>query len=190
MNLKKCAVAVLFLGLAAAEAQAQELKGSPDSMAWQYLYAERENLELFLNRKAITSALEKGVLVALDENPALEFFDFKVSAPYALPDTKQFIDWFENVRPEECGPKLVLTSGTRALDRQPANAHPLSVHLRGMSVDLRLPKNARCRQWFEKTLLSLEAQGVLDVTLETNPWHYHVAVFSFVQDGEDLLATH
>jgi LysM repeat protein len=32
-------------------------------------------------------------------------------------------------------------------------------------------------RWLEKTLLSLEKQGVLDVTRERRPPHYHVALF-------------
>jgi len=46
-----------------------------------------------------------------------------------------------------------------------------------MAVDLRVPKNKASRQWLERTLLSLEEEGVLDVTREYRPPHYHVAVF-------------
>ncbi|MDO8565369.1 MAG: DUF5715 family protein [bacterium] len=180
------AVAVILV-ITAVQLEAQELKGSPNSIAWQYLYAESEGLKLFSNKKAVMKAVENGTLVSLEDNPDLEFFE--VSFPYVLPKTKQFVDWFENARPTECGPKLVVTSGTRALNRQPKNAHPLSIHTRGVSVDLRIPEDSRCWKWFRDTLLSLENRDMIDVTLETKPWHLHVAVFSFIQDGEELVAT-
>jgi hypothetical protein len=44
-------------------------------------------------------------------------------------------------------------------------------------VDFRIPAAAAQRSWLETTLLSLEDRGVLDVTRERNPPHYHVAVF-------------
>ncbi|HYW06042.1 MAG TPA: hypothetical protein VE913_03745, partial [Longimicrobium sp.] len=59
----------------------------------------------------------------------------------------------------------------------PGNAHTLSVHPAGMAVDFRVSRNAECRTWLEGTLLGLERAGVLDVTRERMPPHYHVAVF-------------
>jgi hypothetical protein len=46
-----------------------------------------------------------------------------------------------------------------------------------MAFDLRRPAGRVCQTWLESTLLSLEATRVLDVTLERNPPHYHVAIF-------------
>jgi hypothetical protein len=47
----------------------------------------------------------------------------------------------------------------------------------GIAVDLRVSERARCRQWLEGTLLSMEARGPLDVTREYRPPHHHVALF-------------
>jgi hypothetical protein len=46
-----------------------------------------------------------------------------------------------------------------------------------MAVDLRVSKRSSCRTWMQRYLLDLEEQGLIDVTLERNPLHYHVAVF-------------
>jgi hypothetical protein len=75
------------------------------------------------------------------------------------------------------GARLVVTSLTRPGVLQPRNAHKLSVHPAGMAVDLRIPKDAVSRHWLETTLLSLEKDGLIDVTREHYPPHYHVAVF-------------
>ncbi|MDQ3606139.1 MAG: hypothetical protein M3418_08165, partial [Gemmatimonadota bacterium] len=60
---------------------------------------------------------------------------------------------------------------------QPGNSHRLSVHPTGMAVDLRISNSAACRAWLESVLLSLESKGLLDVTREQRPPHYHIAVF-------------
>ena len=39
------------------------------------------------------------------------------------------------------------------------------------------PRDAKARAWLESALLQLENRGVLDVTRERNPPHYHVAVY-------------
>jgi hypothetical protein len=65
----------------------------------------------------------------------------------------------------------------RASERQPANAHALSVHPAGMAVDLRVSQQEACRAWLESKLLGLEEQRVLNGIREFRPPHYHVAVF-------------
>jgi hypothetical protein len=75
------------------------------------------------------------------------------------------------------GTPLVVTSLTRPAENQPRNAHQLSVHPAGMAVDFRVPQDARARAWLESALLQLENRGILDVTRERYPPHYHVAVF-------------
>src|SRR5690606_4402484 len=85
--------------------------------------------------------------------------------------------------------KLVVTSLTRPASSQPRNSHALSVHPTGMAVDLRISQRAASREWLENTLLSLEADGLLDVTRERNPPHYHVALFpeAYMAHVERLL---
>ena len=53
----------------------------------------------------------------------------------------------------------------------------MSVHPAGMAVDLRVSQSAESREWLEGMLLGLEKRGVLDVTREDSPPHYHVAIF-------------
>ena len=97
--------------------------------------------------------------------------------PYARPAVKLFIERLGAQYFAATGERLVVTSLTRPISRQPRNASALSVHPAGMAVDLRIPKNLSHRFWLEATLLSLEDEVVLDVTKERNPAHYHIAVF-------------
>ncbi len=46
-----------------------------------------------------------------------------------------------------------------------------------MAVDFRISNNAKARAWLEGVLLNLEGKGLLDVTRERRPPHYHVALF-------------
>ncbi|MGH7465916.1 MAG: hypothetical protein ACREK1_12120, partial [Longimicrobiales bacterium] len=66
---------------------------------------------------------------------------------------------------------------------QPRNASPLSVHPAGMAVDLRVSRDAACREWLSAELLELEAMELIDATLERRPPHYHIAVFP-IQFGQ------
>ena len=95
----------------------------------------------------------------------------------ARPEVRLLIERLAAQYHAATGDPLVVTSLVRPLDEQPANAHRLSVHPAGIAVDLRVPSRADSRQWLERTLLTLEREGVLDVTREKRPPHYHVAVF-------------
>ena len=100
-----------------------------------------------------------------------------VAFPYARPAVRTFI---QNLAAEfyvATGERLVVTSLTRPISRQPRNASELSVHPAGMAVDLRVPRKTSSRKWLERRLLQLEDQVVLDATKERKPAHYHVAVF-------------
>ena len=46
-----------------------------------------------------------------------------------------------------------------------------------MALDLRRPNNPTCRSWLARVLIQLEGSGVLEVSEERRPPHYHVAVF-------------
>jgi len=100
-----------------------------------------------------------------------------VSFAYTRPIVKLFLDRLAAQYRIAFGERLVVTSLTRPIALQPRNASPLSVHPAGMAIDLRIPSTAAKRAWLEQTLLSLENGGVLDVTRERRPPHYHVAVF-------------
>jgi hypothetical protein len=118
--------------------------------------------------------VDAGLLVAVEgnRNYALK----EVSFPYARPEAKLFIERLSGQYRQACGERLVVTSLTRPRSHQPRNASKRSVHPTGMAIDLRRPQG-RCRLWLERTLLSLEHQGVLEATAERSPPHYHVAIF-------------
>jgi hypothetical protein len=94
-----------------------------------------------------------------------------------VPEVKLFLERLGKQYREANGSPLVVTSLVRPSSEQPRNAHELSVHPAGMAVDFRVPSNAKARAWLESALLQLENRGVLDVTRERFPPHYHVAVF-------------
>lgn len=170
------AVFVVSTSLAfAGFAQAQTLKGSSASMQRQYQVAVDLGYSFLQTPQAVTRLVDSGYLIKVSPN---RHFDLHaVSYPYARPAVKTFIERLSSQYYAACGEKLTVTSLTRPIDRQPANAHSESVHPTGMAVDLRIPRLGKCRSWLENTLLSLESADVLDVTRERNPPHYHVAVF-------------
>jgi len=151
------------------------LKGSPASMKRQHAVAVDHDLVFHGTPEQIAEHVDRGTLVPLEGNER-----YRVNTkrnPYALPAVRKFIERLAERYHAATGEQLVVTSLTRAASHQPPNAHPLSVHPAGMAVDLRVPKHPENREWLERTLLSLEAEGVLDVTREYSPPHYHVAVF-------------
>jgi LysM repeat protein len=103
--------------------------------------------------------------------------DDEVSFPYARPEVKQFVERLGDQYYKACGERLVVTSLTRPITRQPRNASHLSVHPTGMAVDLRWSWHKSCRSWLEKTLLAMEQHEVIEATRESWPPHYHVTVF-------------
>lgn len=173
--------AFLLSALAAAPAAAVDavpvsLRGSPASMKRQNAVAKENDLSFVRTRAQMRAMERQGRLVRLPGNADYTFAR-GVSGPVARPSVRVFVERLASQYRDACGERLVITSLTRPSSNQPGNAHPLSVHPAGMAVDLRISKKASCRGWLESTLLSLEARGLLDVTREARPPHYHVAVF-------------
>lgn len=165
----------VFWGTSAEGSIPVSLAGSAASMERQHRIAVASGYE-FLRRPAdIRRAVEGGELVPLRQSASLALKYPRESV--ARPEVRHFLSSFANEMRSSCGERLVVTSLTRPITRQPRNAHRLSVHPAGMAIDLRVPGRSRCRKWLERALLELEAEGVLDVTRERSPAHYHVALF-------------
>ncbi len=176
--LRRTATLVGLLVLAAAPLRADvpvTLRGSPESMVRQNAVAKEYSLDFFRTPAEVAAALDEGVLewVLGDENYELAYRSF----PVARPELRLFIERLAAQYRAGCGEKLYVTSLTRPSTLQPPNAHRLSVHPAGMAVDLRISQNVGCQKWIEGTLLSMERQGILDITREQSPPHYHVALF-------------
>lgn len=152
------------------------LRGSPSAMVEQNRVAKELGLSFYRTGAQIRAAAAKGELVRLDGTADYDVADF-VSYPFVNPAVALFVERLAAQYREACDQKLVVTSGARPTSGQPANAHALSVHPVGMAVDLRVSDRRACRAWLEDTLLSLEANGLLNGTRERNPPHYHVAIF-------------
>jgi hypothetical protein len=169
------AVTGLLLFSGVAELHAQALRGSTTAMRKQNNIAQEQDYSFLRSASDVRAFVEKGLLVPVKSTSAFKLAD--VSFPYTRPAVKTFIDRIAPQYKSACGEKLVITSLTRPLSRQPRNASHLSVHPAGMALDLRTSRRSACRKWLEGTLLSLETKGVLEATRERRPSHYHVAIF-------------
>ncbi len=188
-TLSACAV---LAASAASSLPAQTLKGSPASVDRQYTVAMEHDYSFLESVRDVEKFIQLGLLVPIKGGPNYELAD-DVSFPYARPAVRTFVERLSAQYVTACGEDLVITSLTRPTDEQPRNASEQSVHPAGMAVDLRVSRSSKCRRWLEKTLLGLEKTGVLDVTREHRPSHYHVAVFpqqylTWVQQLDSQLA--
>jgi LysM repeat protein len=144
-------------------------------MRKQNAVAQHQDYTFLETSADVWDFVEKGLLVPLNGNSNYKVED--ASYPYARPAVKLFVERLSQQYRSECGERLVVTSLTRPLSRQPANASDLSVHPAGMAVDMRRSKKSSCRRFLERTLSGLERKGVLEATRERTPPHYHVAIY-------------
>ena len=154
---------------------AQTLKGSTASLDRQELEAQQHDFTYLRTSAQVRTFVELGLLVQVKPNSNFELH--QVSFPYARPEVRLFVERLAEQYRDSCRDKMVVTSLTRPMNRQPANASDRSVHPTGMAVDLRIPPAGRCRTWLEGVLLQLEGADVLEATRERNPAHYHIVLF-------------
>ena len=156
-------------------AQDGTLRGSREKMERQHGAAESNDFPFLQTPADVEQFAQLGVLVPVQPNSELKLS--KVSFAVTRPEVRTFVRRLAHQYRGVCGQPLVVTSLTRPLDEQPENASELSVHPAGMAVDIGRVSGRKCRRWMERTLLSLQDQGVLDATKERHPAHYHVAVY-------------
>lgn len=177
--MKRTIGARLLFGLLATPSTAAAvdgLSGSLSSMARQHRVAVKEEYSFLRSGNEVRKLATLGALVPVTESEDLALS--KVSYPFARPEVRGFVERFAATYRDSTGSRLVVTSLTRPASAQPRNAHKLSVHPAGMAVDLRVPVDPHARAYLERSLLALEKAGVLDVTRERSPAHYHIAVFA------------
>jgi hypothetical protein len=175
----------------AAPLLAQSLLGSHESLLRQNEEAREHDFTYLRTSADVRDYVQQGLLVRLAGNADYELASDEVSFPYARPEVKTFVERLSSQYRDACGERLVVTSLTRPITRQPPNASAISVHPTGMAIDLRRSDSSGCRQWLETVLLELEGKGILEATREQYPAHYHVAVFpnpylQYVASGEAL----
>lgn len=151
------------------------LRGSPASMERQHQVAVAGEFAFVRTPAQLGGLADEGRLVPIPGGPDYELA--RVSYPFAVPEVRAFLEYLAPRYRAACGEALVVTSLMRPESGQPTNAHALSVHPAGLAVDFRISQTQACRRWLEEALLALERENVLDATRETNPPHYHVAVF-------------
>jgi hypothetical protein len=156
---------------------AQSLLGSRESLLRQNDEARDHDYTYLRTSADVRDFARRGLLVRVPGNADYDIESDEVSFPYARPEVKLFVERLAEQYRDACGEKLVVTSLTRPITRQPWNASTLSVHPTGMAADLRRSSSSACRAWLEDALLDLEGKGVLEATKEQYPPHYHVTVF-------------
>jgi len=166
---------LLMSAVSATTSFAQSLAGSKSSMVRQNRQANQHDYTFLRTSSQVREFVRQGRLVRLSGNGNYRVVD--VSFPYARTEVKTFIERLGSQYRDACGEPLVVTSLTRPANRQPRNSSPLSVHPTGMAADLRASSRPACRAFLEKTLLTLEARGVLEATRERRPPHYHVSLY-------------
>jgi len=178
IRLQRRLAALCLLTLPAASlTDAQSLVGSRESLLRQDEQAQAHGFTYLRTSADVRDYAKRGLLVRLRGNADYDVESDEVSFPYARPEVKLFIERLADQYRSACGEKLVVTSLTRPITRQPRNASVLSVHPTGMAADLRRSSRTSCRTWLEATLLDLEGRNVLEATKEQYPPHYHVALF-------------
>ncbi|MEA2599982.1 MAG: hypothetical protein QOF89_974 [Acidobacteriota bacterium] len=178
VRLQRRLAAFCLLALpATAFTDAQSLLGSRESLLRQNDEARDHDYTYLRTSADVRDFARRGLLVRVPGNSDYDIESDEVSFPYARPEVKLFVERLAEQYRDACGEKLVVTSLTRPITRQPWNASTLSVHPTGMAADLRRSSSSSCRGWLEDTLLDLEGKGVLEATKEQYPPHYHVTVF-------------
>jgi hypothetical protein len=165
-----------LLAFAAPAAGAEGLLGSPAKMVHQHAVAVKEEYTFARTPLDVRQLVAEGRLVPVTASEDVSLAG--VSFPFTRPEVRDLIVRFARDYHESTGAKLTVTSLTRPEVLQPRNAHVLSVHPAGMAVDFRVPATLIERAYLERTLLSMQKSGLLDVTRERVPAHYHVAVFA------------
>ena len=161
--------------LTAGTTQGQSLLGSRSSLLRQSRGAQEHDYSYLRTGGDVHEFVRRGLLVKLRGNS--DYRLASVSYPYARPEVKTFVERLADQYRAACRDRLIVTSLTRPITRQPRNASHLSVHPTGMAVDLRRSTRPACRAWLEDTLLTLESRGVVEATREKHPPHYHVTLF-------------
>jgi hypothetical protein len=157
-------------------ASAGPFTGTEAKMVRQHAVAVEESYPFLRTPADVQRLVESGALVPVTGNG--DFSVSGVSFPYARPEVRSFIEHFAAQFRLATGEQLVVTSLTRPEAQQPKNAHVLSVHPAGMAVDFRVPAGSSPRAWLDRTLLAMQGEGLIDVTREHTPPHYHIAVFA------------
>jgi hypothetical protein len=169
------AVAVGIAAVAWSALPAQSLRGSMESVDRMHARATTNGLYFYKTATGVRTATTKGRFVPLSGNADYQVGEARF--PFALPETRLFLERLASQYRRACGQPLVVTGALRPASDQPANASALSVHPTGMALDLRRPQEPACLTWLRKTLLYLEGAHVIEATEERSPAHFHVAVF-------------
>jgi hypothetical protein len=140
-----------------------------------YYHAVDHGMYFYKTGSGLRKAASEGRFVRLASTSDLRVVG--ATYPYVQEAALLFLQRLGKQYHEQCGERMVVTSGVRPQSMRLANSVDKSVHPTGMAVDLRKPARSGCRSWLRETLLALEGRGVIEATEEYTPPHFHVAVF-------------
>ena len=169
-----CAAAVPLLLASARPLAGQTLRGSRPAVDRAFHTAKRRDLPFVRSRRDIERGARVGSYVRLSASRNVRLKG--VGAPYVRPSTRSFLAAFAPRYRAACGEPLTVTSAMRPTSVRLPNSTVRSVHPTGMALDLRAPGGS-CRNWLRRELLAYGRRGVVDVTEERRPAHFHVVVY-------------
>ena len=167
---------ILITVLLTSHSDASNLRGSRESLKLAHKEAIKHDFTFLRSQKQLAKFISQGYLVKLESDRYLQV-DAQTSRPYVRPEVRIFVQLNSEKMLNDCGERMVITSALRLTTEQPRNASDLSVHPTGMALDIRVPATKLCREWLENNFLFLEEKGLIDITKERWPAHYHVTIF-------------
>lgn len=158
----------------------QSLAGSQTTLRTIHTYFSTHNYPFLRTETAIVRLYNAGELRHIDDpfiKKTLGYNTYDIRWDYVRPAVFSFIQVLALDMRTACHEPLVLTSALRLVGNSPPNGSKrFTVHPTGFAIDIRKPKGTALI-WLRQYLLNAEQTGVLDVTEEFYPPHFHVVVF-------------
>jgi hypothetical protein len=165
------------------------LKGSHESMLRQNAVINELQLPRIANEEELLSLEVRDELVPVSESRALRVSPrLDVTRRYCRRWTRQFLEDISEAYYHQFNKPLWVTSLVRTVEQQhrlrrhnrnaaPADGEITSSHLAGISVDFgKAPMLPRERRWFDRYVLELQQQGLVEAAEERRQACYHIMV--------------
>ncbi len=165
------------------------LKGSHESMVRQNEVIDELQLPRIADDEELLSLEVRDELVVVTYSPALRISPrLDATRRYCRRWTREFLDDISEAFYREFKKPLWVTSLVRTVEQQhrlrrrngnaaPAEGDITSSHLAGIAVDFgKAPMLPRERRWFDKYVLELQQQGLVEAAEERRQACYHIMV--------------
>jgi hypothetical protein len=165
------------------------LKGSHESMVRQNEVIDELQLPRIANDEELLSLEVREELVPVSDSSALRIAPhLDATRRYCRRWTRQFLEDISAAYYHQFHQPLWVTSLVRTVEQQhllrrhnanaaPADGEITSSHLAGISVDFgKAPMLPRERRWFDRYVLELQQQGLVEAAEERRQACYHIMV--------------